>query len=140
MTTLEMRADVLEAAARAAEIDALSAATSFGEALRTTPEFAALIAADQEMRIDEAASAAIAAYSAKQDAYRVEAAMNMLEEEVARELAALLDAMYAVPSVSRYFEAMHTFEALCRETAAVITAEIGIDFAANCRAGGCCGG
>ncbi len=139
MTTLEMPAVALEATARA-EIDALSAATSFGDALRTTPEFAALIAADEAMRTDEAASTAIAAYSTKQDAYRVEAAMNLLDEEVARELAALLDATYAVPSVTHYLEAMHTFEALCRETAAVITAEIGIDFAANCRAGGCCGG
>ena len=53
MTTLEMPADV-EATARA-EIHALSPATSFGDALRATPEFAALIAADQAMRTDTAA-------------------------------------------------------------------------------------
>jgi hypothetical protein len=48
--------------------------------------------------------------------------------------------MFAVPSVAAYVAATAAFQAVCRETAAVVTAQIGIDFAANCRSGGgCCG-
>ena len=47
--------------------------------------------------------------------------------------------MLAVPSVATYVAATAAFQAVCRETAAVVSAQIGIDFAANCRSGGCCG-
>ena len=48
-------------------------------------------------------------------------------------------AMLAVPTVAAYAAAMSAFQDVCRDTASVVTAEIGIDFAANSRSGGCCG-
>jgi hypothetical protein len=65
--------------------------------------------------------------------------MNLLTEEQAQELGRLLEAVYAVPSVVAYVDASGAFEAVCRETATVISGLIGIDFAANSRSGGCCG-
>jgi len=47
--------------------------------------------------------------------------------------------MYGVPSVTAYLAAMAAFQAVCRDTASIVSAEIGIDFAANSRSGGCCG-
>ncbi len=47
--------------------------------------------------------------------------------------------MYEVPSINTYLAAMAAFQAVCRETASIVSAEIGIDFAANSRSGGCCG-
>jgi hypothetical protein len=55
------------------------------------------------------------------------------------ELERLQMAMFAVPSVASYVAATEAFQAVCRETAVVVSAQIGIDFAANCRSGGCCG-
>lgn len=51
----------------------------------------------------------------------------------------LQPAMLAVPSVAAYVAAIEAFDAVYRETAVVVSAQIGTDFAANCRSGGCCG-
>jgi len=130
----------LAAASQAAEIDALTAGATFGASLRATPEFTALLAASAAMGADPVAQAAISAFNEKQEDYRVEAAMNVLSQEQGDELGRLLEEMYAVPSVVAYVAAMAAFGDLCRETSAVISGLIGIDFAANSRSGGCCGG
>ena len=66
--------------------------------------------------------------------------MNLLTTEQSDEIARLLDEMYSVPSVIAYVAATAAFGDLCRETSAVVSGLIGIDFAANSRSGGCCGG
>ena len=66
--------------------------------------------------------------------------MNLLSPDQGDELGRLLEEMYAVPSVVAYVAATTAFGDLCRETSAVISGLIGIDFAANSRSGGCCGG
>ncbi len=131
--------DDLAAATRAAEIDALSAASTFGAVLRARPEFAALLAASQAIAADTQAAAAIEAFQSRQEDLRIELMMGVLPEAQREELERLQAAMYAVPSVASYVAATATFQAVCRETAAVISAQIGIDFAANSRSGGCCG-
>jgi cell fate (sporulation/competence/biofilm development) regulator YlbF (YheA/YmcA/DUF963 family) len=128
------------AASQAAEIDALMAGATFGASLRATPEFTALLAASAAMGADPVAQTAISAYNEVQEDYRVEAAMNLLSQEQSDELGRLLDEMYAVPAVIAYVDATAAFGALCRETSTVISGLIGIDFAANSRSGGCCGG
>ena len=65
--------------------------------------------------------------------------MGLLDEDRRAELEHLREAMLANPAVAAYVAATAAFQAMCRETAAVVSAEIGIDFAANCRSGGCCG-
>lgn len=129
----------LAAATRAAEIDALTAASTFGAVLRARPEFAALLAANQALAADADAAAAVEAFQARQEDLRIELMVGVLPDEQREELERLQAAMYAVPSVASYVAATATFQAVCQETAAVISAQIGIDFAANSRSGGCCG-
>jgi cell fate (sporulation/competence/biofilm development) regulator YlbF (YheA/YmcA/DUF963 family) len=127
----------LAAAPRAAE--ALTAAGTFGAVLRASPEFAALRAADGALSADAEATAVIEAFGARQAELRTEAMMGILTAGQRAELERLQQAMLAVPTVASYVAATEAFGAVCRETAVVVSAEIGIDFAANCRSGGCCG-
>jgi cell fate (sporulation/competence/biofilm development) regulator YlbF (YheA/YmcA/DUF963 family) len=127
------------AAPRAAEAEALSAAGTFGAALRASPEFAALLAANGALSADAGATAAIEAFGARQAELRTEAMMGILNDAQRAGLERLQQAMLAVPSVAAYVAATEAFGAVCRETAVVVSAQIGIDFAANCRSGGCCG-
>ena len=129
----------LSAATRAAEAEALAAAGTFGAALRASPEFTALLAADRALSEDPDATSAIEAFQSRQAELRVELMMGVLPEAQRAELGRLQQAMLAVPSVASYVDATATFQAVCRETASVVSAQIGIDLAANCRSGGCCG-
>lgn len=129
----------LAATTRAAEAEALAAAGTFGEALRASPEFTALLAADRAISADATANAAITAFGNLQAELRTEAMMGILTAAQRADLERLQRAMLAVPSVATYVAATAAFQAVCRETAAVVSAQIGIDFAANCRSGGCCG-
>jgi len=123
---------------RAAEAEALTAAETFGAALRASPEFAALLAANDALTADAGATAAIETFGARQAELRTEAMMGILTAAQRAELERLQKAMLAVPTVASYVAATEAFGAVCRETAVVVSAQIGIDFAANCRSGGCC--
>ncbi|MEI8334546.1 MAG: YlbF family regulator [Chloroflexota bacterium] len=130
----------IAAATRTAEAEALAAAGAFGAALQASPEFTALVAADAAISTDPAATAAIDAFRTRQVELRTEAMMGVLTAAQRVELERLQAAMLAVPSIASYVAATAAFQSVCRETAAVVSAQIGIDFAANCRAGGgCCG-
>lgn len=122
-----------------AEAGALAAARTFGAALKASPEFSALLAADQAISVDPQAEAAITAFDRLQQQFRAEITMGVLTGTQRAELDRCQRAMYAVPTVAAYVAATEAFGAVCRDTAAIVTAEIGIDFAANSRSGGCCG-
>jgi len=122
-----------------AEAEALAAARALGAALKTSSEFAALLAADQAISEDAEANAAIAAFDSLQQELRVEIRMGVLQDSQRAELDQRQQAMYRVPSVAAYVAAMAAFQEVCRDTASIVSDEIGIDFAANSRSGGCCG-
>ena len=124
---------------RAAEAEALTAAGTFGAALQASPEFAALLAANDALTADAKATAAIEAFGDRQAELRTEAMMGILTAAQRAELERLQKAMYAIRTVAAYVAATEAFGAVCRETAVVVNAQIGFDFAANCRSGGCCG-
>jgi cell fate (sporulation/competence/biofilm development) regulator YlbF (YheA/YmcA/DUF963 family) len=124
---------------RAAEAEALMAAGTFGGALRASPEFGALRAANDALVADVAATAVIEAFADRQAELRTEAMMGILTAAQRAELERLQKTMYAIPTVASYVAATEAFGAVCRETAVVVSAQIGIDFAANSRSGGCCG-
>jgi cell fate (sporulation/competence/biofilm development) regulator YlbF (YheA/YmcA/DUF963 family) len=123
----------------AAEVEALTAAGAFGAALRASPEFTALLAADRTLSADPRATAAIEAFGARQAELRTEAMMGILTVAQRAELERLQKAMLTIPTVADYVAATAAFQSVSRETAVVVSAQIGIDFAANCRSGGCCG-
>jgi cell fate (sporulation/competence/biofilm development) regulator YlbF (YheA/YmcA/DUF963 family) len=122
-----------------AEAEALAAARAFGTALKASKEFGALIAADEAIGRDPAAEVAITAFNSLQQELRAEITMGVLQDAQRAELDQRQQAMTAVPSISAYLAAMGAFQAVCRDTASIVSAEIGIDFAANSRSGGCCG-
>ena len=124
---------------RAAEAEALTAAGTFGAALRASPEFGALLAANDALTADAGATAAIEAFADRQAELRTEAMMGILTAAQRAELERLQKTMYAIPTVASYVAATEALGAVCRETAVVVSAQIGIDFAANSRSGGCCG-
>jgi cell fate (sporulation/competence/biofilm development) regulator YlbF (YheA/YmcA/DUF963 family) len=129
----------LAAAPLTAEAEALMAAGTFGAALRASPEFAALLAANDALSADASATAAIEAFGAGQAELRTEAMMGVLTAAQRADLERLQKTMLAIPTVATYVAATEAFGAMCRETAAIVSAQIGIDFAANSRSGGCCG-
>ena len=128
----------IQAPAEAAA-EALAAASAFGAALKASKEFAELTATDEAISQDAEANTAIAAFNRLQQQLRAEITMGVLQDSQRAELDQRQQTMYAVPSVSAYLAAMAAFQAVCRDTASIVSAEIGIDFAANSRSGGCCG-
>lgn len=130
----------VEAALDAAEGEALLAAGTFGNALRASPEFASLVRAGEALTADTEANAAIDAFGRRQAELRTAVMFGTLSDVERSELETLQGAMLACPTVAAYVATQNQFQAICRETAAVVSGQIGIDFAANCRAGGgCCG-
>jgi cell fate (sporulation/competence/biofilm development) regulator YlbF (YheA/YmcA/DUF963 family) len=129
----------LAAAPRGAEAEALTAAGTFGAALRASPEFAALLAANEALSADAATTIAIEAFGARQAELRTEAMMGVLTAAQRDDLERLQKTMLTIPTVADYVAATAAFQSVCRETAVVVSAQIGIDFAANCRSGNCCG-
>jgi cell fate (sporulation/competence/biofilm development) regulator YlbF (YheA/YmcA/DUF963 family) len=122
-----------------AEADALAAASVFGAALKASKEFTQLVAADDAISRDAEATTAIEAFNNLQQQLRAEITTGSLQDSQRAQLDQRQQTMYQVPSVAAYLAAMAAFQAVCRDTASIVSAEIGIDFAANSRSGGCCG-
>ncbi|MGC8634241.1 MAG: YlbF family regulator [Candidatus Limnocylindrales bacterium] len=120
------------------DLQAFSAADALGVSLRESAEFAALVRAERDLEADAAAQAAMAAFERRQDELRVEITFRTLTAAHQAELEGLQSAMYEVPTVAAYVRAQAELADLCRQAAAVVSAEIGIDFAANCGSS-CCG-
>ena len=137
--SVNLEPGAMESATRAAEADALLAASTFGGALHASPEYLALVQAGEMMEQDLEATAAIEAFGRRQAELRMQAMLGTLDASEEAELERLQAVMVNTPSVAAYVAAQGAFQAVCRETAAVISADIGIDFAASCRSGGCCG-
>ncbi len=122
-----------------AEAEVRTAARAFGAALKSSNEFHALLAADEAVATDAEANAAIAAFEQLQQDLRAEITVGVLTDAHRADLERSQEAMLGVPTVAAYAAAMSAFQDVCRDTASVVTAEIGLDFAANSRSGGCCG-
>ena len=128
-----------ETAIRETEAQMLLAAGTFGTALRETPAFVRLHETGAGLSVDDAAQEAIEAFNGCRADLQIEIRLGTLDAEQGAEIERLQSAMLAFPTVAEYLAAQAEFEEICRETAGLVTGEIGIDFAANCRAGGCCG-
>ena len=129
----------LEATTRAAETAVLLAAGAFGTALRGSPEFVRLREAGAALGTDDAAQEAIQAFNGCRSELQLEIRLGTLDAAQQAQLEGFQAAMLAFPTVTEYIAAQTAFEEICRETATLVSSEIGIDFAANCRSGGCCG-
>lgn len=128
-----------EATTRAAETQVFLAAGAFGSALRESPEFVRLRTAGADLGADDAAQEAVEAFNRCHSELELEIRLGTLDAGQRAEIEQLQAAMLAFPTVAEYLAAQSVFEGICGETAELVSGEIGIDFAANCRAGGCCG-
>jgi cell fate (sporulation/competence/biofilm development) regulator YlbF (YheA/YmcA/DUF963 family) len=141
MTLLSVdQSSELGAVSRATETEVLLAAGTFGTALRRGPEFERLRAAGAALGVDDAAQEAIEAFNRCQSDLQLEMRLGKVDARQQAEFDGFQAAVFAFPTVAEYVAAQSAFEAICRETATLVSSEIGIDFAANCRSGGCCGG
>ena len=129
----------LVATRRAMEAEVFMAGERFGAVLRASPEFIALQRAGDALRGDADADAAIDAFGRRQAELRMQMLFATITESEAADLKRLQAEMLACPSVASYVAAQDAFGAACTETAAVVSGQIGIDFAAHSRSGGCCG-
>jgi len=129
-----------EAAIRETEAQVLLAAGTLGTALRETPAFVRLHEAGAGLSVDDAAQEAIEAFNRCRADLQIEIRLGTLDADQRAEIERLQSTMLGFPTVAEYLAAQAEFEEICRETAGLVSGEIGIDFAANCRAGGCCGG
>ena len=121
------------------EETALRAADTLGAALRDSPQFARLVAAGETLAGDAQATAAIEAFGRKQAELRLRLMVGDVSTSERAELEQLETAMLACSAVAAYIAAEQEFRAICRDTAAMISVEIGIDFAASCQTRSCCG-
>jgi|PersoiStandDraft_1058852.scaffolds.fasta_scaffold02677_10 cell fate (sporulation/competence/biofilm development) regulator YlbF (YheA/YmcA/DUF963 family) len=141
MTLLSVdQSSELGAVSRATETEVLLAAGTLGTALRETPAFVRLHEAGAGLSVDDAAQEAIEAFNRCRADLQIEIRLGTLDADQRAEIERLQSTMLGFPTLAEYLAAQAEFEEICRETAGLVTGEIGIDFAANCRAGGCCGG
>ncbi len=113
------------------------AARDFAQALAETQQFKALEAADERLRGDVAAQAAMQAYQAKQQALQMLQMLNAVSAEEGAELERLREAFLGVPAVLAYLQAQEDFTLLCRAASDLISKSIGLSFTAACGPG-CC--
>jgi len=130
----------LQSVDQAAETEVLLAAGAFGTALRESPVFVRLHEAGAALSVDDAAQEAVESFNQCRADLQIEIRLGTLDADQRAEIERLQSAMFGFPTVAEYLTAQAEFEEICRETAGIVSDEIGIDFAANCRAGGCCGG
>lgn len=115
------------------------AARDFAQALAESPVFQAYETAVTQLDNDPAAQAAIHAFQERQQSLQALIMLNALSAEEQAEMARLQQAFMAEPAVVALLEAQDALTAVCQTTAAILSERIGLDFAAACAPGGCCG-
>ncbi|OJX47143.1 MAG: hypothetical protein BGO78_16830 [Chloroflexi bacterium 44-23] len=117
----------------------LKSARDFTQKLTETPQYVEFIKAHIEFRGDTEAQQIQQNYQKKQAALRAVLMLNAASEEERLELLVLQEQFNKRPSVIRYINAQSDFIVVCQEIGDLLSKELGIDFAAACKTGGCCG-
>lgn len=113
------------------------AAGDFARALAGTPEFQAFEAASHALQQDTDAQAAMDAYQRKVESLRALLMLDAVAPEDQAELDRLRLDFATRPSVAAYSTAEQALAALCQDTANLLSADIGLNFASACGSG-CC--
>ncbi len=126
----------LEVAPREAVMEA---ARRFAGALAETEPFIEFEQALYAFRHDAGAQQAIRDFREKQASLKAMLALNALSPQDRQALQELADRVNNRPSVQRYNQAQMALAALCQQIGDQLSQAAGVDFAAACRTGGCCG-
>jgi len=117
----------------------LQAARDFAAALVETPQYQAFEQASEQVRTDTHAQNVVQAYQAKQRSLQGVMMLNALGKEDQEELEHLREQFLTQPSVVEYNQAQAALVAMCQASGDLLSQSIGLDFAAACKTGGCCG-
>jgi cell fate (sporulation/competence/biofilm development) regulator YlbF (YheA/YmcA/DUF963 family) len=115
-----------------------AAARDFATALSKTPQFKAFELAYEALNKDTAAHGILSAYQAKAKSLRAVLMLNAASEAERTELEGLKNDYVTRPTVLAYASAESELKVLCQQTAGMISAAIGLNYAASCGAS-CCG-
>ncbi len=116
----------------------MAAAHDFAAALAETPQFRAFDEACVAVSQDALAQQALTGFQAKAEALRAMRRLNTVTEADRAELERLRQDYLTRPSVQAYAAAEAELTALCQQAAAMISAAVGLNYAAACGTS-CCG-
>jgi len=114
------------------------AARDFAASLAETPQFKAFERAYEVLSHDTAAQQALSAYRGKTESLRALLMLNAISETERTELERLKQDYLTRTSVQGYATAEAELTALCQQAAGMISAAIGLNYAASCGTS-CCG-
>jgi cell fate (sporulation/competence/biofilm development) regulator YlbF (YheA/YmcA/DUF963 family) len=114
------------------------AARDFAAALAETPQFKAFEQAYEVLSHDTAAQQALSAYRDKAESLRALLMLNAVSETERAELERLKQDYLTRASMQAYAAAEVELTAICQQAAGMISAAIGLNYAASCGAS-CCG-
>jgi cell fate (sporulation/competence/biofilm development) regulator YlbF (YheA/YmcA/DUF963 family) len=115
-----------------------AAARDFAAALAETPQFKAFEQAYEGLSHDTTAQQALSAYRDKAESLRALLMLNAVSETERAELERLKQDYLTRASMQAYAAAEVELTALCQQAAGMISAAIGLNYAASCGAS-CCG-
>lgn len=115
-----------------------TAARDFSTALAETPQFKAFERAYEALSHDTAAQQALSAFRDKAESLRALLMLNAVSEAERAELERLRQDYLTRASVQAYAATEAELTVLCQQAAGMISASIGLNYAASCGAS-CCG-
>lgn len=115
------------------------AAKQFVETFAETPQFLAFEQAHFTYRRDAQAQSALQEFQKKQSSLKALLMLNAVSDEDRQELERLKDQFSNQPSVLQYAKAQEELVAISQEIGDLLSNAIGLDYAASCKTGGCCG-
>ena len=126
----------LEVAPRSA---VMQAARQFAEVMASTSQFREFEQSYYDFLQDTEAQNAIKDFQKKQASLKALLMLNAVSEEDRRELRRLQARFYQQPTVIRNTRAQKELESISQEIGDLLSKAIGLDYAAACKTGGCCG-
>ncbi|MCX6054408.1 MAG: YlbF family regulator [Chloroflexi bacterium] len=117
----------------------MESAKHFAEIFESTPQFQEFTQAYLAFRQDEEVQKTLQEFQKKQASLRALLALNAVSEEDRLEIKNLRGKYSQQPSYVRYTNAQEKLVELGQEIGDYLTNEIGLDFGASCKTGGCCG-
>jgi cell fate (sporulation/competence/biofilm development) regulator YlbF (YheA/YmcA/DUF963 family) len=116
----------------------LQSAHKFASVMAGTEQFEAFLNAAEQLRIDQEAQQAIAAFQEKQKSLQMTSMSGVVGSDDQSELERLHQTLMEKQSVKIYFDAQDDLMTICTEAAQQLSSKIGLNYPSAC-SGGCCG-
>ncbi|MFZ6020681.1 MAG: YlbF family regulator [Chloroflexota bacterium] len=117
----------------------LESARQYAGVFKSTPQYQNFVNAYNRFLGDETAQQTLYQLRQKQEEVRNQRLSSPVSEADQAEIKRLEQIFYEQPSVKHYLEAQNDLLALAQNQGDTLSEALGLDFAAVCRRGGCCG-